>query len=101
MKLSRKTHYCLRILVYMAKNNYSPDELTQGKLIAEEHGLTMPYLEQLIAPLKKGGLVETVRGCNGGYMLTRPPSEITLLEVIEAMECLSLRTNEIKIFLCT
>lgn len=56
------------------------------KSIAREHDLSEHYLEQLIAPLRNAGLVRSVRGAYGGYMLTRTPEEITAGDVIRVLE---------------
>ena len=54
--------------------------------LAERQGVSVPYLEQLIASLKKAGLVESVRGAAGGYTLARAPEEISVGEVLRALE---------------
>ena len=54
--------------------------------IAAEKNLPPTYLEQLMVLLKKAGLVNATRGAHGGYVLARPPMEITLAEVIEVLE---------------
>jgi Rrf2 family protein len=54
--------------------------------IAAHDGLPLAYLEHLVARLRKAGLVDSRRGSRGGYMLARPPAEITMAEVVEALE---------------
>ncbi len=54
--------------------------------IAETQNLPLTYLEQLMLALKKAGLVLAIRGAHGGYMLARAPSEITLAQIVEALE---------------
>ncbi len=54
--------------------------------IAERDGLPQAYLEHLVARLRKAGLIESRRGSRGGYMLARPAAEITMAEVVEALE---------------
>ena len=54
--------------------------------IAAHDGLPLAYLEHLVARLRKAGLVDSRRGSRGGYMLARPASEITMAEVVEALE---------------
>lgn len=56
------------------------------KAIAAEHDLSEHYLEQLIAPLRNAGLVSSIRGAYGGYVLTKLPSEITAADVIRVLE---------------
>jgi len=56
------------------------------KSIAERQGISEPYLEQLIASLRKAGLVKSIRGAQGGYMLAYPPEKITVGDVIRTLE---------------
>ena len=56
------------------------------KSIAERQNISDPYLEQLIAVLRKDGLVNSVRGAQGGYMLSRRPSQISVGEIIRSLE---------------
>lgn len=59
---------------------------TSLKSIAEKNGLSEHYLEQLIAPLRNAGLVKSVRGAYGGYILSKPPEDITSGDVIRILE---------------
>jgi len=86
MKLSTKTRYGLRILIQIALEKMNGKRLAQGKFIAGKQDITEAYLEQIMIPLKHGGIVGTVRGCNGGYELRKPPEEITVLEIIELFD---------------
>lgn len=56
------------------------------KEIATKENISLKYLEQVINPLRAGGLVKAVRGSKGGYSLAKPPSEICLYDVIETLE---------------
>lgn len=56
------------------------------KKIAQQEKLPITYLEQLMVPLRKAALISATRGVNGGYVLSRPPEEISLGEVIEVLE---------------
>jgi Rrf2 family cysteine metabolism transcriptional repressor len=56
------------------------------KAIAERHGLSEHYLEQLVAPLRNSGLVKSIRGAYGGYVLARKPEEITAGDIIRVLE---------------
>jgi Rrf2 family protein len=58
----------------------------QVKEIAAMTSLSHSYLEQLLASLRKSGLISSVRGVNGGYKLSKSPHEITVLEIIESLE---------------
>ena len=59
---------------------------TSVRDIAERTGLPQPYLEQILLALKGAGLVRSKRGVGGGYVLARPPEEITLAQIVEALE---------------
>jgi Rrf2 family transcriptional regulator, cysteine metabolism repressor len=84
MMFSTKAEYGVRVLVELAaRGGTSPVPLTE---IAEANGLPLAYLEHLVARLRKAGLVESRRGARGGYLLARPPDEITMAEVVEALE---------------
>ncbi|TML98930.1 MAG: Rrf2 family transcriptional regulator [Actinobacteria bacterium] len=84
MMFSTKAEYGIRVLVELAgRNGESPVPLAE---IAETNGLPLAYLEHLVARLRKAGLVESRRGARGGYLLARPADEITMAEVVEALE---------------
>lgn len=66
-----------------------PDELLDpvGALeVAEQQGIPAQYTQQILQRLRRGGIVKSVRGAHGGYVLSRAPSEITLLDVMKAAE---------------
>lgn len=65
-----------------------PDEAgpTSVRDIAERTGLPQPYLEQILLALKGAGLVRSKRGVGGGYVLARPPEEITLGQIVSAVD---------------
>jgi Rrf2 family cysteine metabolism transcriptional repressor len=84
MKISTKGRYGLTIMMELA-NRYGEGQISL-KSIAQRHGLSEHYLEQLVAPLRNAGLVKSVRGAYGGYILSRPPEEITAGDVIRVLE---------------
>ncbi len=84
MKISTKGRYGLTIMMELAAN-YG-DGPTSLKSIAEKNGLSEHYLEQLIAPLRNAGLVKSVRGAYGGYILSQSPETITSGDVIRILE---------------
>lgn len=59
---------------------------TSLKSIAEKHQLSEHYLEQLVAPLRNAGLVKSIRGAYGGYVLSKSPEEITSGDIIRVLE---------------
>jgi Rrf2 family cysteine metabolism transcriptional repressor len=84
LKISTKGRYGLTIMMELArKYGEGPTSL---KSIAEKHQLSEHYLEQLIAPLRNGGLVKSIRGAYGGYILSKLPSDITSGDVIRVLE---------------
>src|SRR5918996_5491051 len=79
-----KAEYGVRLLVQLGLHGgRAPVSL---KAIAEAESLPLAYLERIAALLKKAGLVEATRGAHGGYMLTRPAEEITMDDVVLALE---------------
>ncbi len=84
MKISTKGRYGLMLLVDLAMNEAgAPVSL---KSIADRQRLSEHYLEQLIAPLRNSGLVRSVRGAYGGYVLAKRASDIKVSEVILTLE---------------
>lgn len=83
MKLSTKGRYGLRALVDLAVHE---SDAVSIQSIAERQGISESYLEQLVRLLKKAGLVTSVRGAGGGYRLARPASDISVGDVLRALE---------------
>ena len=84
MKLSTKGQYGLRALLDMAiYQNEGPGTLNN---IAERQGISEGYLEQLMMPLKRAGIVKSIRGAHGGYLLTKDPKNVTVGEIIRVLE---------------
>jgi Rrf2 family transcriptional regulator, cysteine metabolism repressor len=84
MRVSSKAHYGLRMMTEFAKA-YGAGPLSIAEVARIEH-LPVAYLEQLGAQLRRGQLVESTRGVHGGYTLTRPPDQISVLDVITVVE---------------
>ena len=84
MKLSTKGRYGLRALIDLAL--YSEKEAASIASISARQQISESYLEQLIAKLRKAGLVKSVRGAGGGYMLAKPASEISVGDILRALE---------------
>lgn len=84
MKLTTKGRYGLRAVLDLAVN--TEDEAVSLSQIAERQGISMNYLEQLIAKLKKSGIVQGIRGAQGGYVLAMPPEEISVGDILRALE---------------
>jgi Rrf2 family transcriptional regulator, cysteine metabolism repressor len=84
MEISARTMYGLRALVTLAGARTNQPMSIQA--IAEQEDLPNKFLEGIMADLKRGGFVLSKRGSSGGYILTRPASEITLLSVIRHLD---------------
>ena len=85
MELSCKTEYALLALLELA-GRYKDAEPLQIRQIAAQQSIPDRYLEQLLATLRRGGLVKSQRGAKGGYVLAREPWKITLLDVVDTLE---------------
>ena len=84
MKLNSKARYAVMALADLAKNNTKePTSLTE---ISLRQGISIDYLEQLFLKLRKNNLVQSARGPSGGYVLSKPPGEIKLLSIINAVD---------------
>ncbi len=86
MKLTTKSRYSLRILIQLAEYTYNKPTALRGKDISAAQDISEAYLEQIMIPLKTAGLVKTIRGCNGGYRLSKAPQEVTVLDILELFE---------------
>ena len=84
MKLTSKGRYAVMAMADLAKNNVKePTSLTE---ISLRQGISIDYLEQLFLKLRRNNLVQSARGPSGGYVLSKPPGEIKLLSIIEAVD---------------
>jgi Rrf2 family protein len=84
---STRAEYGVRVMVELARHGANGDrECVSLSEIADGDGLPLAYLEHLAARLRKAGLVESRRGARGGYLLARPAEEISMAEVVEALE---------------
>lgn len=84
MRLSTRGYYGLKAMYDLARH-YGQGPISL-KSVAERQNISGQYLEQLIGALRKGGLVNSVRGAQGGYILARPPSEIRVGDIIRILE---------------
>ncbi|HAQ08820.1 MAG TPA: transcriptional regulator [Bacillus bacterium] len=84
MKISTKGRYGLTIMIELAKN-YGEGTISL-KSIAQTNDLSEHYLEQLVAPLRNAGLVKSIRGAYGGYILGDLPSKISAGDIIRVLE---------------
>jgi Rrf2 family iron-sulfur cluster assembly transcriptional regulator len=84
MKISAVEEYGLRCLLQLAQSRES--QLLSAEDIASREGLSVAYVEKILAQLRRVGLVSSVRGMYGGYQLTRPPERITVGELVRAVD---------------
>jgi Rrf2 family iron-sulfur cluster assembly transcriptional regulator len=84
VKLSTKSRYGTRLLVDLARNK-SQGPIQIGDM-SKRQNISVKYLEQIIRPLKKADLVDSVRGPKGGHVLARDPEKITLGEIVRLLE---------------
>ncbi|MCI5869409.1 MAG: Rrf2 family transcriptional regulator [Dorea sp.] len=84
MKLSTKGRYGLRAMIDLAR--YSEKEPVSIGSVAARQDISERYLEQLVALLKKAGLVKSIRGATGGYVLAKKEEEISVGDILRALE---------------
>lgn len=84
MKLSKKSRYGLRALIDLAVN--SRTELVSLGSIAQRKDISAQYLEHVFSALRKAHIVKSMKGSQGGYFLERDPKEITVAQIVEALE---------------
>jgi Rrf2 family iron-sulfur cluster assembly transcriptional regulator len=84
VKVSTRGDYASRALLSLAL--HAAEGPTSVRDIAERTGLPQPYLEQILLALKGAGLVRSKRGVGGGYVLARPPTEISLASIVSAVD---------------
>jgi Rrf2 family transcriptional regulator, cysteine metabolism repressor len=84
MKLSTKTLYGTRLMFELALN-YQKGVIRLSEIVKSQ-GLSEKYSEQIISQLKASGLVLAQRGAEGGYILSRPASQITLRDIVDSLE---------------
>lgn len=95
MELSCKSEYALLALIELSLH-YSKGEPLRICQIAAAQGIPDRYLEQLLATLRRAGFVKSQRGAKGGYLLTREPWKVTLLDVVSCIEGFEAKAKETK-----
>ena len=84
MKVSFKARYGIVAALDLAMHN--GESPVQAKAIARRHAMPLRFLEQVLHAMKKAGLVESLRGARGGYLLGKLPADISLAEIVEALD---------------
>jgi Rrf2 family protein len=85
MNISSRCDYAVRAVVELARRAQSDTPHT-ATAIAQEQNIPEKYLVHILLQLKRGGIVRSVRGAHGGYLLAQPPRAISLLDVVTAVE---------------
>ena len=85
MKVSAKARYALRLLVDLAlyADRLKPRTIRQ---MSEAQQISEKFISKLVVPMRNAGMIASVRGVQGGFLLAREPSQITLLEVVETLD---------------
>ena len=98
MKISTRGRYALRLMIDLA--NQSPDQNVTLRDISARQQISVKYLEQIVSPLCRAGLLKSIRGAQGGYRLSKAPGEYTAGDILRAIEgnlapvaCLENETN--------
>ncbi|BAY22771.1 hypothetical protein NIES2100_25340 [Calothrix sp. NIES-2100] len=92
MEISCKSEYAILALLEMA-THYQSGEPMQIRQIAAQQNIPDRYLEQLLATLRRGGIIKSQRGSKGGYLLAREPKKITIFEILECLEGMDVRAE--------
>lgn len=85
MKVSTKGRYALRLMIDLGMNG-GIDEYISLKDISGRQNISVKYLEQIVTPLHRAGLVRSIRGAQGGYRLTREPKKYTSGDILRSIE---------------
>ncbi len=84
MVITRATEYAVRAIIFLAQQ--PKDEIVLKKDICRTQEVTPAFLTKIFQPLIKSGIVNSQRGVGGGFLLAKDPSEITMLDILEAEE---------------
>ena len=84
MKISTRVRYGVRLMLVLASNHQKGPVLLKN--IAREEEISEKYLSLIVLPLKAKGLIHATRGSRGGYLLAKPPEQITLKEIAEILD---------------
>jgi Rrf2 family protein len=83
ISVTSKSRYAVVAMAELARSGDRPVPIAQ---VAERRGMPVQFLEQLFSTLRRDGLLQSQRGVKGGYTLARPPEDITVLEVVQALD---------------
>ncbi len=83
MRFQITTDYAIRIIIYLAQHH---NQVVTAKEMAEQLGITNGYVNKLVRKIKQSGYIDSIQGPVGGYRLAKRASDITLNDIVEAME---------------
>lgn len=86
MRISAKADYAVRAAVELAATGQDSEKPMKGDEIAETQAIPLKFLENILGELKHAGIVNSRRGAHGGYWLNRPADEVTLADIVRAVE---------------
>lgn len=86
VRVSAKADYAVRAMVELAANGSSESRPAKGEVVALAQAIPLRFLENILGELRVHGLVQSRRGSDGGYWLARPAAELTIAEIIRAVE---------------
>ena len=84
MRISAKADYAVRATIELAAAG--PDAVVKGERLADAQDIPLHFLENILGDLKQAGIISTRRGPEGGYKLTRPAADVSVADVIRAVE---------------
>ncbi|BBB90173.1 MAG TPA: Rrf2 family transcriptional regulator [Methylomusa anaerophila] len=84
MRISQEADYAIRVVLYLSQLEYG--EIVGAKTIADNEAISLRFLLKLLPKLIKSGIIQSFRGIKGGYALAKPPEQINLKAVIEAID---------------
>jgi Rrf2 family protein len=84
VRISAKADYAVRAAIELASQG--PERPTKGDTVAQAQGIPLKFLENILADMRHAGLITSRRGAEGGYWLARPAQEITVADIIRAVE---------------
>lgn len=84
MKITQEADYGFRVVLYLSKLGYG--EKIEAKVISEEENIPLRFLLKLLRKLTQKGIIKSFRGINGGYSLNKQPKDISLRDIIEAID---------------
>jgi Rrf2 family protein len=85
VRISAKADYAVRAAIELARA-HDADRPTKGEAIAQAQQIPLKFLENILADLRHAGLVRSQRGADGGYWLNRPPAEVSVADIIRAVD---------------